>query len=87
MRLTRKLAVATLIGLLLATSWFGLCYWLSRLPAFSPVSLSLSFQPWWRHWQVAAGLFSVPFLALVVFSVRRRLLDVPAYPIATIDRT
>jgi hypothetical protein len=79
MRLPWRLAVATLVGLVLATSWFAFCYWLSQLPVVSPVSLSLSVQPWWKYWPIAAGLFCLPLLALVVLSLRRRLLDALAY--------
>ena len=75
MRLTQRLVVLTLAGLLLSAAWLGLCFWLSRLPAISPVSLSLAFQPWWRYWNVAAVLFFLPFLVLVILILRARLLE------------
>ncbi len=67
----RTIGLAFLIGLLLAASWFGACYWLSRLPVISVVSLSLAFRPWWRHWQIAALLLFLPgsLTAMAHFSI------------------
>ena len=67
----QNFVAALLIGSGLSTGWFFACFFLSQLPVVSPVSLALSFQPWWRHWPIAVVLFVVPILIVGVSRVRR----------------
>jgi hypothetical protein len=47
---------------------FALCFWTSTLPAVTPVSLSLSFRPWWQESNCLAAL--VAFLSAgLVFGI------------------
>jgi hypothetical protein len=65
-----RLVVAGIVGIVGATMWMALCYWISSLPVISPVSLSLAFTPWWRHWQVAVGCVAACLLAGCALEVR-----------------
>lgn len=65
---------ALLIGIGLSAGWFSACFFLSQLPVVSPVSLALTFQPWWRHWPVSVVLFVVPIVIAGALRVRQRML-------------
>ena len=42
-----------LVGGVVGSLWFGLCYWFSTIPPASEVSLSLALRPWWGNWSSA----------------------------------
>ena len=64
--LKKGLVVGVIAGFVAAVVVFGLCVWASTWPAFSDVSLTWSFRPWWResNWLFAAAAFV--FVGLVV---------------------
>ena len=65
-----RVLLAAAVGAVGATMWMALCYWISSLPVVSPVSLSLAFTPWWRHWQIAVGFFAACWLTGCVLELR-----------------
>ena len=60
-----KIMTLAAIGGLFAVGWLLACFWLSRLPVVSPVSLSLSFRPWWRYWEFGVVLFLFPVVVII----------------------
>jgi DNA-directed RNA polymerase subunit RPC12/RpoP len=47
--LKSAIVIGVITGGLVALAFFGMCYWMSTLPACdSMVSLPLAFRPWWR---------------------------------------
>jgi hypothetical protein len=66
----KGLIVGPVVGLVFALLYFGLCYWMSTLPAF-PGSLPSAFRPWWRYWRDSLVLFLVvTFMAGVLAATR-----------------
>ena len=58
----RNFAIALLVGASLSCVWFAVCALMAQLPVIGPVSLSLAFQPWWRHWPVGSALLCITVL-------------------------
>jgi amino acid transporter len=52
-------------GFVAAMLVFGLCFWMSTLPAVTPASLSLAFRPWWRESNWLAALVACLSTGLV----------------------
>jgi hypothetical protein len=46
-------------GFVCAALWFAVCYFFSKLPAASDVSISLALQPWWKQWLAGVVIFIV----------------------------
>jgi hypothetical protein len=64
----KGVVVGLVAGFVAAMLVFGLCFWTSTLEAVTPVSLSMSFRPWWRESNWLAAL--VAFLSAgLVFGV------------------
>jgi hypothetical protein len=70
----QNIVAGFLIGSGLSTGWFVACFFLSQLPVVSPVSLALSFQPWWRYWEMSVVLFVLPFVIAGALRVRERMI-------------
>jgi hypothetical protein len=58
-------------GFVCAALWFANCYFISTLPAISEVSLSLAFQPWWRHWLAGVIIFVIVSIIVGLFAALR----------------
>jgi hypothetical protein len=55
----KGLVAGLIVGLVAAVLVFGLCVWASTWPAFSEVSATWSFRPWWResNWLITIAAF------------------------------
>jgi hypothetical protein len=61
-------------GLVCTALWFAACYFFSKLPAASDVSLSLALQPWWKDWQIGGVIFiGVALVVGILAAVRPNL--------------
>jgi hypothetical protein len=49
----------TSCGFVCAALWFAACYFFSKLPAVTDVSVSLALQPWWKLWKAGLVIFIV----------------------------
>jgi hypothetical protein len=58
-------------GLVSTAGWFGSCYFFSKLPAASDVSISLALQPWWKAWKVGVVIFIGVTLAVGILAAFR----------------
>ena len=67
------LTTGALGGIIVGGGWFAWICYISTFPAVSPVSLSLSFRPWYRtgNW-VAGGIAAV--LGFCFFAVLARVI-------------
>ena len=63
--LKKGLVVGLVAGLVAAALIFGLCVWASTWPAFSEVSVTWSFRPWWRLSNWLATLIAFVSVGLV----------------------
>ena len=61
-------------GVVCAILFFAYCYFLSKTPAASEVSISLAFQPWWKFWETAVAIFfAVALVVGILAAVRPNL--------------
>jgi hypothetical protein len=61
-------------GLGCTALWFVACYFFSKLPAPTDVSLSLAFQPWWKNWETGLViLITVAFVIGILAALRPNL--------------
>jgi hypothetical protein len=44
-------------GFVCTALWFAACYFFSKLPAASDVSISMALQPWWKDWKIGVVIF------------------------------
>jgi hypothetical protein len=58
-------------GFVCTALWFANCYFISKLPAVSEVSLSLAFQPWWRHWLAGIVIFIAVSIVVGLIAILR----------------
>jgi hypothetical protein len=71
--LKKPTVVGSLGGVAASASVFAFCIWASTWDAVSPVSLTLSFRPWWRasNWIAAALSFAVVAVVLAARAASR----------------
>jgi hypothetical protein len=58
-------------GLVSTTLWFAICYFFSKAPAASDVSISLAFQPWWKGWKTGVVIFIAVALVVGILAALR----------------
>jgi Na+/alanine symporter len=58
-------------GFVFALLWFAACYFFSKLPAASDVSISLALQPSWKQWLAGVLIFIVAALVIGILAALR----------------
>jgi hypothetical protein len=58
-------------GLVCTALWFAACYFFSKLPAASDVSISLALQPWWKDWKIGVVIFIGVVLVVGILAALR----------------
>jgi hypothetical protein len=58
-------------GFVCSALWFASCYFFSKLPAVSEVSVSLALQPWWKDWGIGVVIFIVVALVIGILAAVR----------------